>query len=193
VTNVNVTVVHNTYNQTVINNNVTVNRVSYNGGSGGITARANPVEETAARERHITPTTEQTQHERAAGSNHALLASANHGQPPVAATAKPGVFSGREVVAARGAGPNARESGRAATPAPARGEARPAPRTENSGASAGPNSNRPERAGERPQIQQPRGRPNDAPEPRAKPAPKPNHQAAPREKRNEGDKGEERR
>src|ERR1700720_1537604 len=36
VTNVNVTVIHNTYNQTVINNNTTtVNRASFNGGTGG--------------------------------------------------------------------------------------------------------------------------------------------------------------
>ena len=95
----NVTVVHNTYNQTVVNNNVTVNRVSYNGGTGGIAARPSPAEEAAAREEHIAPTTEQAQHEHASGSNRALFASANHGQPPVAATAKPGVFSGREVVA----------------------------------------------------------------------------------------------
>ena len=194
VTNVNVTVVHNTYNQTVINNNVTVNRVSYNGGSGGITARPSPTEQAAVREQHITPTTEQIQHERASSSNRALLASANHGQPPVAATAKPGVFSGRDVVGARGAVPNARESGRPATPAPnARGEARPASRNENPGAGARPNSERPQREGERPQSQEPHGRPNNTPEPRAKPAPRPNHQPAPRENRNEGDRGEERR
>jgi hypothetical protein len=40
----------------------------------------------------------------AARTNPALRASANHGNPPIAATAKPGVFSGAEVVAAKGGG-----------------------------------------------------------------------------------------
>jgi YXWGXW repeat-containing protein len=196
VTNVNVTVVHNTYNQTVINNNVTVNRVSYNGGTGGVTARPSPAEAAAAREQHIAPTTEQAQHEHAAVSNRALLASANHGQPPVAATAKPGVFSGREVVAARGAAPNARGGERPAGNAPnARGEERAAPRGENRGGNARPNAERPnerpaERPTARPQPEQPRGRPNNAPEPRANPAPRQNNRPEPKENR---EKGEERR
>src|SRR5437899_4240701 len=127
VSNVNVTVVHNTYNQTVINNNVTVNRVSYSGGAGGVAARPTPAEQSAAREQHIAPTTLQSQHERASGANRALLASANHGTPAIAATAKPGVFSGRDVVAARAAAPNGRAGERPATAAPeARGEGRPA-------------------------------------------------------------------
>src|SRR5690242_15428075 len=118
VTNVNVTVVHNTYNQTVVNNNVTVNRVSYNGGAGGINARPSREEEAAVREQHIAPTSVQTQHEHASSSNRELLAASNHGRPPVAATARPGVFRGREVVAAREA-PNAREARGAERPAPA--------------------------------------------------------------------------
>jgi hypothetical protein len=186
VTNVNVTVVHNTYNQTVINNNVTVNRVSYNGGAGGLTARPSPGEETAAREQHIAPTGEQTQHEHASGSNRALLASANHGQPPIAATPKPGVFSGRDVVAARAAAPNARGAERPANPATAaRSEARPVER------SAAPPAQRPAaRPAERAQPEQPRGRPNSAPEPRANTAPKPNNRPQPKEK---DGKSEERR
>ena len=191
VTNVNVTVVHNTYNQTVVNNNVTVNRVSYNGGTGGIAARPSPAEEAAAREEHIAPTTEQAQHEHASGSNRALFASANHGQPPVAATAKPGVFSGREVVAARGASPTARGGERPAAPTPnARREDRPAPRAENPRGNVRPSAERPARPAERPQTAQPRGRPNNAPEPRANGAPKQNNKSEPREK---DGKGEERR
>ena len=53
VTNVNVTVVHNTYNETVINNNVTVNRVSYNGGAGGVAAAPTAQERMAAQEQHV--------------------------------------------------------------------------------------------------------------------------------------------
>lgn len=101
VTNVNVTVVHNTYNQTVINNNTTVNRTSFNGGTGGTTAQPTTAEQAAAKEQHIQPTTAQTQHEHTASTNHAQLASVNHGQPTVAASAKPGVFSGKDVVAAK--------------------------------------------------------------------------------------------
>jgi len=100
VTNVNVTVIHNTYNQTVINNNTTVNRVSFNGGTGGTTAQPTAAEQAAAREHHIEATSAQMQHEHAASTNRAQLASVNHGQPSVAASAKPGVFSGKDVVAA---------------------------------------------------------------------------------------------
>jgi len=90
VNNVNTTNVTNVYNKTVINN-TTVNNVSYNGGSGGTTARPTPQEEAAANERHVPATATQVQHEQAARSNRAQLASVNHGQPPVAATPKPRV------------------------------------------------------------------------------------------------------
>ena len=87
VTNVNITNVHNVYNQTVINN-TTVNRTSFNG-PGGITARPTPTEQIAAREQHVAPTATQLEHERAAASNRALLASVNHGVPAHAAMARP--------------------------------------------------------------------------------------------------------
>jgi hypothetical protein len=98
VMNVDVTVIHNVYNETVINN--TVNRVSYNG-HGGIDARPTPQEEAAARERHIAPIAAQTQHLQAARGNPQLRASVNHGKPAIAATARPGDFSGRGVVEAK--------------------------------------------------------------------------------------------
>src|SRR6516162_1782847 len=100
VTNVNVTNVTNVYNTTVINNNTTVNNVSYNGGPGGAAAKPNAAEQAAARDRHIAPTGSQMQHQQSASTNRALLASANHGQPPIAASPKAGVFSGPNVVAA---------------------------------------------------------------------------------------------
>ncbi|HKM67312.1 MAG TPA: hypothetical protein VJX70_09115 [Candidatus Acidoferrum sp.] len=102
VTNVNTTVIHNTYvNNTVINNNTNVNRVSFNGGTGGTTAQPTATEQMAAREQHVPATSLQTQHEQAARNDRTMLASENHGQPAVAATAKPGVFHGAGVVAAR--------------------------------------------------------------------------------------------
>jgi hypothetical protein len=92
------------YNTTVVNNTTTINRVSYNGGNGGVNARPTPEEEAATRQRHIPPAAAQTQHVQAARGNPELRASANHGKPPVAATQKPGAFSGREVVPAKQAG-----------------------------------------------------------------------------------------
>jgi hypothetical protein len=102
VMNINVTEIHNVYNTTVINRNE--NRVSFNGGNGGINARATAQEEAAAHERHIAPVAAQNEHMQAARNNPQMRASTNMGKPAIAATAKPGEFSGRGVVAAREAG-----------------------------------------------------------------------------------------
>ena len=102
VLNVDVNVIHNVYNTTVINNNVS--RVSYNGGNGGMSARATPEEESAARDRHIPPVALQTQHAQAARANPQERASANMGKPSVAATPRPGDFNDRSVVPAKEAG-----------------------------------------------------------------------------------------
>lgn len=104
VNNINVTNIHNVYNTTVINNNVTVNRVSYNGGPGGLTARPTAAEQAVEREQHIPPVAAQNQHVEAARSNPEMRESANHGKPPIAATAKPGEFRGEGVVPAKEAG-----------------------------------------------------------------------------------------
>jgi len=99
VNNVNVVNIHNTYNKTVINN-VTVNRVSYNGGTGGVAARPTAQEEAAASERHSPATPAQAEHQHFASTNRAQLASVNHGRPEVAATARPGEFTGHGVQSA---------------------------------------------------------------------------------------------
>jgi hypothetical protein len=104
VTNINVVNIHNVYNETVINNNTTINRVSYNGGPGGIDRRPRPEEEMAQHERHIAPVEAQTRHFEQARTNRELHASFNQGRPPIAATGRPGEFSGHETVAAREAG-----------------------------------------------------------------------------------------
>ncbi len=111
VTNVNTTVVNNTYNTTVVNNNTTVNRTSYNGGTGGVTAQPTAAERAAANEPHTAPTAVQTQHQQAASTNRAMLASENHGTPAVAATPKPGAFSGPGVIAAKPASAIGSENG----------------------------------------------------------------------------------
>src|SRR5579863_8103799 len=107
VMHVNTTVIHNTYVDRTVVNNVTVNNhVSYNGGTGGVSARPTSSELAAEHEHHVAPTSMQTQHEHAASTNRALRASENHGKPAIAATAKPGEFSGHGVVAAKAASSN---------------------------------------------------------------------------------------
>jgi len=68
---------------------ITVTRVSYNGGEGGINERPRPEEEAAAHARHLPPVPDQRQHVQAARSNQQLRASVNRGKPPIAATPKP--------------------------------------------------------------------------------------------------------
>ncbi len=130
VTNINVTEIHNVYNTTVINTSTRTNRVSFNGGNGGVNRRPTPQEEAASRERHIPPASTQLQHLQAARGNQEFRASANHGKPPVAATARPAQFSGRDAVPAREAGaqynPPANRGGN-----PPRNENATPPRNEN--------------------------------------------------------------
>lgn len=122
--NVNVTNIHNVYNEhvTIVNNT----HVSYNGGQGGITARASALEEAAMRDRHVGPVAAQNQQMQAARSNRDLRALVNQGRPSVAATARPGDFHG--AVAAREAG--------APYHAPENRGAAAQPRNENGGARA---------------------------------------------------------
>jgi hypothetical protein len=103
VVNVNVVNIHNVYNETIVNRGVE-NRVSYNGGEGGLTARPTAQEEAAGRENHLAPIAAQTQHIDQARANPQLRASANQGKPPIAATDRPTAFTGKSVVAAREAG-----------------------------------------------------------------------------------------
>jgi len=103
VTNVNVTNVTNVYNRTVVNN-FAVNRVSYNGGTGGLGARPTPGELSAEHERHMEATSIQQQHQESARNNRAQFASVNQGRPEVAATGRPGDFKGPGVVHSTRAG-----------------------------------------------------------------------------------------
>ncbi len=90
VTNVNRNINRYVYDRPVVNRGR--NRVSYNGGHGGIVARPNHEQETAAREKHRPRTSMQEQHEQGARRHREFRASVNHGTPAVAATARPGVF-----------------------------------------------------------------------------------------------------
>ncbi len=92
VVNVNTTIVHNTYvDRTVVVNNTRENsRTSFNGGSGGVSARPTAQEETAMRERHVQATSQQVSHMQQARQDRNQFASVNHGQPVTAAMSKPG-------------------------------------------------------------------------------------------------------
>src|SRR5215469_2077173 len=138
VTSVNTTVIHNVYNTTVINQNTTNTRVSFNGGQGGTTARPTQAEVAAQQQRHVSMTSEQNQHVQTAATNRTLLASVNHGRPDVAATPRAGEFKNR--------GNSARPANPSAPPAP------------NAPRSVQPNANRtePPAKPEKPYAAQPR-------------------------------------
>jgi hypothetical protein len=101
VLNVNVNI-HNTYNETVVNR-ISVTKVSYNGGPGGVTAAPTAQERAWSSESHIPPTGAQRQHVQEAFRNPALSARANGGHPAIAATPRPGAFNAPGVVGAHGA------------------------------------------------------------------------------------------
>jgi hypothetical protein len=103
VTNVGTTRITNVYQRSVVND-VSVNRVSFNGGTGGVRARPTAADITAGRESHRGLTPMQRQQAQVAQTNQSMRAARNGGRPAVAATSRPGVFSGHDVVAARGAG-----------------------------------------------------------------------------------------
>jgi len=102
VANVNITVIHNVYNTTVVSDNGS--HVSYNGGNGGISTRPTAEEEAAAHQRHVPPVAAQTQHAQAARANPQQRASVNMGKPGVAATPRPGDFNDRGAVPTKEAG-----------------------------------------------------------------------------------------
>ncbi len=194
VTNVNVTIVHNVYNRTIINNYTVINRVSFNGGSGGIQVRPRLAELAALREPHAAPMQTQIEIERSASQNRAQFAEVNHGRPAT-------FVETRVVVADRGVHPavwsNLHNVPEAARPAievnrgpepgnrvepnraePARPEvARPAPesRPEPNRPEARPEPSRPE-----PNRAEPQRRPEEA-RPAQHPAPA-EHRPAPEKK-----------
>lgn len=85
-------------------NNFAVNRVSYNGGRGGLNVRPGREELIAEHDRHMEATALQHQHEMGAHNERSQFASVNHGAPGVAATGRPGEFRGAGVVQSTRAG-----------------------------------------------------------------------------------------
>ena len=90
VTRVNTTNITNVYNHTVIvNNNTTINRVSYNGGNGGIQAQPRPAEIAALHETRVPPMASQVQLRQTAAVNRQQFFSANQGRPSTVVSARP--------------------------------------------------------------------------------------------------------
>lgn len=141
VNNVNITVIRNVYRRDVPRHDQD-RRTSYNGGHGGIAARAPQREPRGLR---VAPTRDQQQQREQASRNRAQFDQQNHGRPAVAATPRPGAFDGSD------AGHAGRPSSGPTQPRAAQGPHRPQP----AGAAA---SDRPRQAApprsERPQQQQ---------------------------------------
>jgi WXXGXW repeat (2 copies) len=190
----------NVYNRTVVVNNES--HVAFNGGEGGVAAHATAEEESAAREPHQAPLAAQTEHEHAASQNRQMFASENHGAPAVAATARPGEFSGHGVVAAKAAGAEYRAP--AISPKEARAPASAESRSsEDRGNNSRPEMNsRPDQAeGNRPSSEshpparaenapraetaRPQSESHPKPAPKAKPPKAPKHQKAPPEEKHD--------
>jgi hypothetical protein len=179
VVNIGSTHITNVYNKTVINN-ISVTRVSFNGGNGGVRAQATAAEAAAARDRHIEATTAQRSQVQTARGNPELRAGSNHGHPPIAATPRAGNFSNpvpaRNVAApARNATVGSERAGGSerAVPQPRLSTPRPAP--ENTGAPAR-ESAPPARAVPQEHANQPR----EAVPPRPAAPPRPATQVEPR-------------
>jgi hypothetical protein len=93
VSNIDQRVIHNTYSQPVNDGGSRTNRVSYNGGTGGITSKPSAAQQKFAREQHFSDTEAQLEQESIAMHDPAQRWAVNHGRPQVAATARPGEFN----------------------------------------------------------------------------------------------------
>ena len=193
-------------NRTVVVNNES--HVAFNGGEGGVAARPTAAEESAAREPHQSALAAQSQHEHAASQNKAMFASANHGAPAVAATARPGEFSGHNVVAAKAAGapyhapavspkearvstsasnrPSSAASNaanRPSAPANNRTQNNNRPSTSPGASSSASHSPSHTESAPRPETSRPQNESRSQSAPKSKPAPAPKHQSAPHEEK----------
>jgi hypothetical protein len=96
------------HNVTIVNRS----NVAFNGGQGGIQARANTSEMAAMHESHFQPTANQVQHQTFASQNRAQFASVNHGRPGVTAASTVGAYhsnpAGRPTVNERSANQQSR-------------------------------------------------------------------------------------
>ena len=102
--------IDNVYEKPVTINAAGAGRASFNG-PGGTIGKPTPEEEAAMKETHLPPSDRQIEHARAASMRSDSFASTNHGEPTIAATGKPGAFTGEGVVKAKAAGAAVGEPG----------------------------------------------------------------------------------
>ena len=89
VNNINTTVIHNVYNYKIVNTTTTINRISYNGGHGGVPVRPHPEEIAAVREPRAPRMSTQIQHVETARADHNQFVAVNHGHPATLAHERP--------------------------------------------------------------------------------------------------------
>jgi hypothetical protein len=111
VNHINERIVHNIYNERIVENNT---RVSFNGGQGGLAARESAEERAVHAEHHFAPTPMQHQHEQVAMRSPEQRAAFNHGAPTMAAMPRPS--SSRAEGNPRGQAMHAGPPGRMAAP-----------------------------------------------------------------------------
>ncbi len=102
VNNISTTTIRTVYSKPVPRS-ATATRVSFNGGSGGVKLRPTAAQ-LDVRKKGSAPVAAQKEHHQGARRDPSLRASANKGRPAIAATPKPGAFSGPGVVRASRAG-----------------------------------------------------------------------------------------
>jgi len=116
--------IDNVYEKPVTINAAGAGRASFNG-PGGSLAKPTAEEEAAAKEPHVPPTDRQVEHTRAASMKSSLFMSTNHGKPAIAATGKPGAFTGASVVKAKAAGAEPGQPTTEEKKGPEKGELKP--------------------------------------------------------------------
>ncbi len=102
VNNINVTNITNVYSKTV--SNVSPSGASFNGGPGGTTVRPTTAQLRAADQKRFSLTSLQQKQMSVARSDPKQRAAVNKGRPAIAATMKPGAFTGSGVIKASRAG-----------------------------------------------------------------------------------------
>ena len=107
---------HNVYDSHFTSQNKS--RVSFNGGNGGIEARATSEQEAVGRQRHIAPVALHIEHAQSARVSPTFRSSSNHGNPPVASTTKPGAVNDHQAAERAPAIEAARPEGAGATVEP---------------------------------------------------------------------------
>jgi len=108
--------IHNVYDEKVDHGRD--NRVSFNGGNGGIEARATSQQEALARRRHVAPVAVQIERAQTARKNPELRASQNHGKPPVFTGSRPEPVNDRQGTPSPCGGEPIRSSETGAAPEP---------------------------------------------------------------------------